>query len=104
MAKLVLNNEIGSISMIKVLEFDSEKEESIFQVYTKYRDLMKDGSIPIANVGYDDYVCLPFLDRNLPPKAILWCYERAFESIDHAIFPLAETFEDFIEKIERVDI
>ncbi len=60
--------------------------------------------VSLLRTGYDDYVCLPFLDRNLPPKVILWCYERAFESIDHAIFPLAETFEDFIEKIERVDI
>ncbi|WP_309272223.1 SMI1/KNR4 family protein [Paenibacillus sp.] len=102
--KLVLNNASDSISIIKVLEFDSEKEESIFQVYTEFKDLMKDGSIPIANAGYDDYICLYFVDRKLPPKVILWCYERAFESIDYAIFPLADTFEEFIEKVEQVDI
>ncbi|NWL90472.1 hypothetical protein DMN77_23250 [Paenibacillus sp. 79R4] len=61
MAKLVLNNEIGSISIIKVLEFDSEKEESIFQVYTEYRDLMKDGSIPIANGSMMIMYVYPFL-------------------------------------------
>jgi len=102
--KLVLNKAIGSISIIKVLEFDSEKEDSIFQVYTENRELMKDGSVPIATTGDDDYVCLYFFDRDLPPKVILWCYERAFEGIDHAIFPLADTFEEFVEKIERVDI
>lgn len=101
--KLVFNNPRSPISIIKVLEFDSEKEESIFRVYTEFRDLMKEGSIPIANAGYDDYICLYFIDRKSPPKVILWCYERAFESIDYAIFPLADTFEEFIEKIEQID-
>lgn len=100
--KLVFNNPMGPISIVKVLEFNSEKEESIFQVYTEFRDLMKEGIIPIANAGYDDYICLYFIDLKLPPKVILWCYERAFESIDYAIFPLADTFEGFIEKIELV--
>lgn len=102
--KLVLNNGEDSISIIKVLDIDSEKEESIFRVYTEFRELMKDGSIPILNAGYDDYICLYFIDRELPPKVILWCYERSFESIDYAIFPLAETFEEFIERIEQVDV
>lgn len=101
--KLVFNNRIDSISIVKVLEFDSEKEQSIFRVYTEFRDLMKEGSIPIVNAGYEDYICLYFIDRKLPPKVILWCYERAFEGIDYAIFPLADTFEEFIEKIEQVD-
>ncbi|MNJ49421.1 hypothetical protein D3C77_446490 [compost metagenome] len=39
--KLVLNNGEDSISIIKVLDMDSEKEESIFQVYTEFRELMK---------------------------------------------------------------
>ncbi|GIP58615.1 SMI1/KNR4 family protein [Paenibacillus woosongensis] len=102
--KLVLNNGEDSISIKRVLDMDCEKEESIFQVYTEFRDLMKDGSIPIVNAGYDDYICLYFIDRKLPPKVILWCYERSFESIDYAIFPLAETFEEFIDRIEQVDV
>lgn len=61
--KLVFNNPMGPISIVKVLEFNSEKEESIFHVYTEFRDLMKEGIIPIANAGYDDYICLYFIDR-----------------------------------------
>lgn len=97
--QLVLNTEMGAISVLNVLDFDSEKEASIFQIYTEFRDLMKDGTVPIINVGYDDYICLYFVGRTLPPKIILWCYERALESVDYAMFPLTDTFEEFVEKL-----
>ena len=101
--KLVINNPIGPVLIKKILEIDIEKEESIYRVYTQFRDLMKEGIIPIADAGYDDYICLYFMDRKLPPKVILWCYERALENIDYAIFPLADSLKEFIERIEQVD-
>lgn len=83
------------------LSLDEESEDSIVKVYSKYRNMMLDGVIAIAETEDEDFICLYYdTNREISPKVILWIYELALDEFGEGMFHISNSFCEFKEKLK----
>lgn len=90
--------------VLSFLSLNEQGKDYILNVCKEEKHLEPNNIIPIARTDWDfDFICLYFENgRNQEPKIIYFSFDLYYESLEDAIFYVANTFDEFIPKLNEV--
>ena len=85
-----------------MLNFIPDDEYSILKTTERLlrNDRLPEGIIPFAEDGGGDQICLDYRQGRRQPRVVYWSHE---EEKDQSIFPLADSFTEFLAMLEPPD-
>ncbi len=90
----------SSETLESFLSFDSKDDDYIEWFYKDNRHLFLDDIVPFGTTKYIDLICFDYRNgRDVDPSIVYWNYDLALEDITESIFPICDSFAEFLLKL-----
>jgi hypothetical protein len=93
-----------SNEVITFLNLNDQSDDYIINVCKEEEHLQPNHLIPFARTDCEyDFICFDFGNgRNQEPKIIYFSFDLYYESLEDAIFHVANSFDEFVQKLNEV--